>query len=61
MRNQSSIMAGLVVIAGSIVGIAAFLAAIMAVFDSYDYVGAGICLLASALAFGLLANAIFRN
>jgi hypothetical protein len=61
MRNQSSILAGLIVIAGSIVGIAAFLAAVLAVFNEYDYVGAGLCLLASAFAFGLLANAIFRN
>jgi len=46
---------------GFIIGIIAFLAGLLAVFNEYDYVGAGLCFLASAFAFGLLANALFRK
>ena len=53
--------AGLMVLGGFIIGIAGFLAAILAVFNEYDYIGAGLCLLASAIVFGLLANAMLRN
>ncbi len=61
MQNNSPMWAGLSIIAGFLVGIAAFLAGILAVFNEYDYVGAGLCFLASALVFGLLANAVFRD
>lgn len=61
MGKNSPALAGLAVIAGLIVGIVAFLAALLAVFNEYDYIGAGLCFLASAFAFGLLANAIFRE
>jgi hypothetical protein len=52
---------GLSIIGGFIIGIAGFFAALLAVFNEYDYVGAGLCLMASALAFGLMANAMFRK
>jgi hypothetical protein len=58
--NRSS-SPGLSVIGGFVVGIVGFLAALLAIFNEYDYVGAGLCLIASALAFGLLANAMFRK
>jgi hypothetical protein len=61
VKNNSPVWAGLTIIAGFVVGIAAFLAAILAVFNEYDYVGGGLCLLASALIFGLLANSILRD
>jgi len=61
MDKNSPAVAGLAVIGGFIVGLVAFLAAILAVFNEFDYVGAGLCFLASAFAFGLLANAIYRE
>lgn len=61
MEKSSSASAGFTVIAGYIVGIVAFLAGILAVFNEYDYVGAGLCFLASAFVFGLIANAIYRD
>jgi hypothetical protein len=33
----------------------------MVAFFNGDFVAAGVCLLAAALSFGLLANAVFRN
>jgi hypothetical protein len=61
-KNRSaSRAAGLSVIGGFIVGIVAFLAGLLSVFNEFNYVGAGLCFLASAFAFGLLANALFRN
>lgn len=61
MDKNSPAAAGLAVIGGFIVGLVAFLAAILAVFNEFDYVGAGLCFLASAFAFGLLSNAIYRE
>jgi len=61
MENGPRALAGFGVFAGFFVGIAAFLAGILAVFNEYDYIGAGLCFLASAIAFGMLANAIFRE
>jgi len=52
---------GLSVIGGFVVGIVAFLAALLAIINEYDYVGAGLLLIAAALAFGLNANAMFRK
>jgi hypothetical protein len=60
-EKRTPVWAGLSVIGGFIVGIIAFLAGILAVFNEFNYIGAGLCFLASALAFGLLANSIFRN
>jgi hypothetical protein len=60
-EKQSPVWAGLSVLGGFIIGIIAFLAGLLAVFNEYDYVGAGLCFLASAFAFGLLANALFRK
>ncbi len=60
-EKRVPIWAGLSVIGGFLVGIIAFLAGILAVFNEFNYIGAGLCFMASALAFGLLANSIFRN
>lgn len=59
--KKGSASAGLSVIGIFIIGIFGFFAAILAIFNEYDYVGAGLCLIASALAFGHLANAMFRK
>ncbi len=60
-EKRVPIWAGLSVIGGFLVGIIAFLAGILAVFNEFNYIGAGLCFMASGLAFGLLANSIFRN
>jgi hypothetical protein len=60
-KNPASSAAGLTVIGGFIVGVVAFPAGLLAVFNEYDYVGAGLCFLAAGLTFGLLANALFRK
>ncbi|MGD8457168.1 MAG: hypothetical protein PVF83_12350 [Anaerolineales bacterium] len=60
-KKKSTSFPGLSIIGGFIIGIAGFFAAFLAVFNEYDYVGAGLCLIASALAFGLMSNAMFRK
>jgi hypothetical protein len=60
-ENRSSVWAGLSVLGGFIIGIVALLAGLLAVFNEYDYVGAGLCFMASAFAFGLMSNALFRK
>lgn len=59
MRN--SIWAGLSVLGGFIVGVIAMLAGLLAILNEFNYIGAGLCFLASAFAFGLLANSIYRK
>ena len=60
METKSNpVWAGLSVIGGFIVGVVAFLAGLLAVINEFNYIGAGLCFLAAALAFGLLANSIF--
>ncbi len=59
MRN--SIWAGLIILGGFVVGVIAILAGLLAIINEFDYVGAGLCFLASAFAFGLLANSIYRR
>lgn len=62
MANKPNpVWAGLSVLGGFIVGVVAFLAGVLAVLNEFDYIGAGLCFLAAALAFGLLANSFFRN
>lgn len=51
---------GLLAFACIIVGIGSIVAALFAFFGG-EFVGAGLCLLAAALAFGLLANAVLRE
>ena len=60
-EKRSPVWAGLSVLGGFVIGIIALLAGILAVFNEYDYIGAGLCFLAAALAFGMLANALFRK
>ncbi len=60
-ENRSPVWAGLSILGEFLVGIITLLAGLLAVFNEYDYIGAGLCFLASALAFGLLANALFRK
>ncbi|MFN2212334.1 MAG: hypothetical protein ACK2UM_04405 [Anaerolineales bacterium] len=59
--RYSPLWAGLTVIAGFVVGICSFLAGLLAIFNEYNYIGAGLCFLASAIIFGLMSNSIFRK
>ena len=51
---------GIVVVAGLATGFAGLIVALFAIFTG-DWTGAGLGLVAAALAFGLLANAILRD
>jgi hypothetical protein len=51
---------GLAVLGAFVTGVCGLLVAVVAVVSG-DFVGAGVGLVASALAFGLLANAVFRR
>ncbi len=51
---------GIAVVTGMITGFGGIVAAIFALINA-DWIGAGLCLLAAALAFGLLVNALLRN
>ncbi|MCH7587858.1 MAG: hypothetical protein IIC78_07470 [Chloroflexi bacterium] len=52
---------GLSVLGAAAVGVLGFFAAILALLNETDYVGMGLLLLAAAVAFGLLTNALVRN
>lgn len=58
--SQVSTIAGYSVIGSFAVGIAALFFALLAVLNEYDYIGAGLCLLAAATAFGHVMNAVYR-
>lgn len=45
---------------GGITGIFSLIAAVFA-FVNYDFFGTGLCLLAAAFSFGLMANAVLRE
>ena len=59
-RGKGETIAGVAVICGMITGYAAFIAAVFAFF-SFNWVGAGVCLAAAGLSFGLVANAALRH
>ena len=60
-EKRVSIAAGLSLIGAFVIGVSGFCAGFLAIVNAYDYVGAGVCFLASALSFGLLANALSRK
>jgi hypothetical protein len=51
---------GLVTLGGAITGVAGLVAALVAFFSG-EFVATGVCLIAAALSFGLLANALIRE
>ena len=62
MENKGNpVWAGLSVLGSFIVGLIGMLAGLLAILNEFDYIGAGLCFLASGLAFGLLANSIYRK
>ena len=52
---------GFAIIGCFVVGVIGVIAAVGVMFDVQDFTGGGVCLVASALAFGLAANAVFRK
>ena len=60
MNNTGAKLPGYAAAGALIIGLAGFVLGLVAVFFA-DFSGAGMCLAASALAFGLLANAIYRR
>ena len=62
MENKGNpVWAGLSVLGSLIAGLIGMLAGLLAILNEFDYIGAGLCFLASGLAFGLLANSIYRK
>ena len=59
-RNKLSTVIGLATVGASITGVVSLIAAFFPLIDS-DFAAAGTCLIAAALAFGLLANAVLRG
>ena len=60
-RQRLSSIPGLAILGCFVVGVAGLIGAIVALCDVGGPVGAGVCLIASAFAFGLAANAVFRK
>lgn len=59
-KNNAASIAGLAIIGTCIIGVTSLIAALFT-FLSRDFAAVGICLLAAALSFGLLANAVLRE
>ncbi len=59
-NKPGSGLIGFATIAICVVGVGAAIAAVGAI-DRSHYVGVGVCLIASALSFGLLLNAFLRD
>ena len=58
--DRARSIAGISVFLGLVTGVAGLVTATFAFF-SYNWAGAGICLVAAGLAFGLIANAVLRR
>ena len=58
--SRSETVGGLAVICGLLTGFLGLVIAALALFVS-NWIGAGICLVAAALSFGLIANAVWRQ
>ena len=59
-RSNLNTMIGLATLGCAVTGVAGFLSAIAAFADG-EYIAVGVCLVAAALAFGLLANVVLRE
>lgn len=60
-QNNTSSTPGLVVLGCIAVSAASLFIGIISAVNENDFVGAGVCLIASALSVGLLANAVWRK
>ncbi len=59
-KKVSNTIIALAAVGSAVTGVISFLAALFPFFEG-DFGAAGLCLLAAALAFGLLANALYRS
>lgn len=57
---KAEIAGGLALVGGLVAGFAALIAALISFF-TLNLLGAGVCLTAAGISFGLVANAIWRN
>jgi hypothetical protein len=58
--EKAETVGGIAVICGLVTGFASLVVAVFAFFN-YNWVGAGVCLASAGLAFGLVANAVWRH
>jgi len=58
--EMAEMAGGLALIGGLVTGAAGFVAALVCFF-TLNLLGAGVCLAAAGISFGLVANAIWRN
>ncbi len=58
--NSESAVPGLVVVGGILTGLAGLVLSVVALVNGYE-TAAGLFMLAAAVAFGALANALFRH
>jgi len=58
-RKVSNTIIALAAVGSAVTGVVSFIAALVPYFEG-DFFGAGLCLLAAAFSFGLLANALYR-
>jgi hypothetical protein len=56
-RKRQDTLIGLTIMGSSITGVASLIVGLFSLFDG-DLIAVGVCLIAAALAFGLLANAL---
>ena len=56
-RKRQDTLIGLTIMGSGITGVASLIVALFPLFDG-DFVAVGVCLIAAALAFGLLAHAL---
>ena len=59
-KTKAETVAGIAVLLAFVTGVAGVVVAVFAFFDA-NWVGAGLGLVAAALAFGLVANAVLRQ
>jgi hypothetical protein len=60
-EKRVGVWVGLCLFGGFLVGVFGLFAALLSLVNEYNYIGVGLCLLASAFAFGLIANALLRK
>ena len=58
--EKAEMAGGLAIIGGLIAGFAGLVAAVFAIIN-YNWVGAGVCLAAAGISFGLVASAVWRR
>lgn len=59
-KGNGGLVVGIAIISSLFIGFVSFIAAVFAFFNN-NWIGIGVCLIAAALAVGLLANAVLRN